>query len=142
MGMILRPYLMKEYSHFFEGARASSVDKRIDCLLEHVEFERDFHNENLTDVLIKKRLSIPETEEWDDLNFPYTSLKTEDDDIAAKSFRKAVILYVRMPLVKDALSAATAAAGKDLNEDTWAEQQRLLGYAMQLWDELMAMMAA
>ncbi|MBX7540786.1 DNA primase [Qipengyuania sphaerica] len=141
MGMILHPKYIRIYGSEFEGQRLKAYDPRIDILLESAEYDRDFSQEYLADVLVKRGRRMPETFEWDDLNFPFT-MWPQDDEEAHQSFRKAVTLYTRMPLVDDALRKATAEAGKDLTDGNWGEQQRLLAYAMQLREELLTMMAA
>jgi DNA primase len=95
----------------------------------------------LETILAENGLEVPIATDWDGLRFPFT-WPPADEQSAETGLRKAMRLYAGLPQVRKALAAATARVEADLDEQNWAEQQRLLKRALAFEAELRQMAAA
>ena len=104
------------------------VDARLrviaDAALDFDVLER----ENIETILAERGISLPTSDQWDHLRFPF-AWPPCDPSNAAYGLEKAIKLYVGREQIKAALEAATVKLGLDFSHENWLEQQRLLSRA-------------
>lgn len=111
--------------HAEKLAQLSKLDKRFDALLDCCDAAEALESEELSTILSRQGLEVPEPTEYSGLRFGFLSDSAAPESAAAE-LAQAIELLVERPALDAALTEATVRFESELSEEAYAEQQRLL----------------
>jgi DNA primase len=106
-------------------ARAPGLDARFGELLDHCGSAASLESDNLATILAGQGIAAPQPEEYAGLRLGFLSADTPADQAVAE-LRQALDLLIERPALEAALAEVTARFERELTDEAYAEQQRLL----------------
>lgn len=122
-GLILWPGEIPRHAEAL--ARTQGLDSRFARLLDCCDAAPTLERSALSTILAKEGLDVPATTEYSGLRFGFLNPEATPEQ-AAVELAQAIDLLVERPALETALADATARFERELSDETFNEQQRLL----------------
>jgi DNA primase len=119
-------------------ARTPGLDPRLGLLLDRCDTAEALESADMSTILTQHGFVLPEAREYSGLRFGFLG-ENSTSEIAAEELSQAIELLVERPALERALAEATARLERDLSDDAYEEQQRLLKRKLEFEQRLVQM---
>ncbi|MCB2078453.1 MAG: DNA primase [Novosphingobium sp.] len=122
-GLLRWPDQIMRHAELLAGAQ--ELDPRFAILLDQVDAGAPLESVALRTILANEGLAVPEPSDFAGVRFGFLSPDAVPEQ-ASGELAQAIGLLVERPALDAALAAATARFERELSDESYAEQQRLL----------------